>query len=362
MNTPRAIRAVRPAAFTLVELLVVIAIVGILVAILLPAVQMVRSAARKTACSNQLLQIGLSIHNYESALQYLPVNQIGPGVSDGTGSFRTGYYSWLVPLLPFLEQSQLHQQFSMHLNNGDADGFKMGQLHPNAVAVSTRVPMFICPDDDADPDSSIVLGSANPAPGSYVGNAGWPSYATGVQGERATPGAFNGAISLIHPSQPASWHAHQPIGWSAFFDGTSNTALASERLIQTANSAQEIKNGDARLRSLHLLERFQTLEQIASQFSSSHTHVLESAHLGRAWASGTPLVAPTYLHVNSPNQAIGHYATSVREGDFVITPSSHHRGGVNLTMADGSTRFVADDIDRQVWWTLGSRDDGFISE
>lgn len=343
--------------FTLVELLVVIAIIGILIGMLLPAVQQVREAARRTFCANQMRQIGLAVHNYESAHQKFPVNQIGPGESDGMGGFQSGYYSWLVPLLPHVEQGNLADSFNRTISNGDDDGYKMSDTHPNAQAVSTLVATFLCPSDTPNENNSAILGSANPAPGSYAGNLGWPSYATGYSGERSSPGRHNGAIPLIHPSAPVSWHSSK-IVMANFQDGTSNTALMSERLMQSGNSAAAINNGDKRLRSLHVLERFEALPAIIDQMSSSHAHVFESAHIGRSWSSGSPLVAPTYMHVQTPNAEIGHYSTSMDEGDFVVSASSRHPGGVNVVLVDGSTHFVSDTVSREVWWAVGSRDDG----
>ena len=344
--------------FTLVELLVVIAIIGILIGMLLPAVQSVRAAARRSVCANNVRQISLAIHNYESALRRFPENQIGPGLPDGSGVYQTGYYSWLVPILPQLEQNNLYDLFNLRINNGDGNGYKVSSTHPNAAAVSTPIETLLCPSDEPGQNNEIILGSANPAPGSYAANAGWPSYATGFAGERPTPGEFNGVIPLIHPSSPVSWHSGIKMRFADVLDGSSNTALLAERLVQRGGSADEIDNGDPRLKSLHILERYETLAEIVDQMSSSHTHIYESAHIGRSWSSGSPLVAPTYMHVQTPNSLIGHYNTSIDEGDFVITPSSNHEGGVNLALVDGSVRFISDTISSEVWWAIGSRDDG----
>ncbi len=352
-------RSPHPQGFTLVELLVVIAIIGVLVGMLLPAVQSVRAAARRTTCANNMRQIALAVHSYESAHQRFPVNQIGPGAASGSGGYASGFYSWLVPVLPQLEQGNLYNGFDLRRSNGDADGHRMSDTHPNASAASTLVDVFLCPSDQPNRNNATILGSANPAPGSYAGNAGWPSYATGISGERAAPGAHNGAIPLVHPSQNVSWHVSK-IGLNQFSDGTSNTALLSERLIQSGNSAAEIREADDRLRSLHILERRETLAEIVDQMSSSHAHIFESAHIGRSWSSGSPLVAPTYMHVQPPNSPIGHYNTSMDEGDFVISASSRHPGGVNVALVDGSIQFVSDSVSKEVWWAVGSRDDGRV--
>lgn len=350
-----------PSAFTLVELLVVIAIIGALVGLLLPAVQSAREAARRMQCSNNLKQLSLAVLNHESATKVFPVNQIGPGQSNGQGGFRTGYYSWIVPLLPYFEQGNVYSQFSLSINNGDGSDFKVSSTHPNAKAVSSRIGTLLCPSDVPSSSNEIVLGSANPAGSSYAGNAGWSSYATGFARERSTPGTFNGVIALQHPSVTVSWHSRSAIGFRDVTDGSSNTAMISERLIQTGNSSEEIRNGDRRLQSLHVLERNEPLPSIVQQMQSSHIHIRESAHIGRSWSSGMALIAPTYLHVQVPNGFIGHYATSQSQGDFVVTASSRHSGGANLALVDGSVRFVSSNVSKETWWAYGSRNEGRIT-
>ncbi|MBL8854912.1 MAG: DUF1559 domain-containing protein [Planctomycetaceae bacterium] len=343
--------------FTLVELLVVIAIIAVLMGLLLPAVQMAREASRRAACGNNLRQLGLAVMNYESARQKLPVNQVGPGAPKVGGGYQAGYYSWLVPLLPYVEQTNVYDRLNRTINNGDGNTHRISSAHPNAAAAATTIGTFLCPSDT--PGVNTVMGTANPASSSYAANSGWPPYSSGVSGERQTPGRFNGAIPLIDPGTPRVWHGSPSLGWKDFIDGSSNTALIAERLIQTGNSATDINNGDERLKSRHVLERFETLSATVDNLTGSHTHVFESAHIGRSWSSGWSYAGGTYFHVVNPNGNIGYYGSSPDFGSFlVLTSSSRHPGGVNLVLGDGSTTFVTDEVTPVVWWATGSRNDG----
>ncbi len=350
--------------FTLVELLVVIAIIGILIGMLLPAVQSVREAARRTACSNHVRQIALAVHNYESAHSKFPVNQIGPGQRNNEGEFETGHYSWLVWLLPQLEQNNVYQSFDLRINNGDDDDFRMSDSHANAVAANTLIPTLLCPSDTPNLTNEVILGSANPAPANYVGNAGWPSPTTGFSGERAAPGMHNGAIPILNPDPLRSiqWHVNK-VSMKDFLDGTSNTSLLSERLIQPANSRQDIENGDIRFRPIHIQPFDTVLPDIVRQMqqtldSGLDKHWIESAYIGRSWSSGVPLTAPTYMHLQRPNGLLGFYTSYRQDGNMVAAATSGHTGGVNVAMVDGSVQFVTDDVTDEVWWAIGSRDDG----
>ena len=128
-------------AFTLVELLVVIAIIGILVGLLLPAVQAAREAVRRMSCANNLKQLGLAIHNFESANERLPPGAIWSSSGNKKGSI-------LIYLLPYLEQDNLYRQFDLTKSNTDE------QLLPNSTQMigATSVPVFICPSDYHPPN------------------------------------------------------------------------------------------------------------------------------------------------------------------------------------------------------------------
>ena len=347
-------------AFTLVELLVVIAIIGILIGMLLPAVQSVREAARRTSCSNKMRQLGLGVLNYESAFGEFPVNQVGPGLSDGNGDCQSGYYSWLVPILPYVEQTNVYDSIRHDINNGSNCTYWMEADHPNAAAANTLIDTFLCPSDFVVHETQEFMGPANMAPDNYAANAGWPAFSTGINGERETPGKFNGIIPLVHPSESVSWH-DSTVRIGDVFDGTSNTALISERLVQNGQTIDEVESYDNRLLSFHLTSP-ETLGDMATGINpvDSHSHAFESGHIGRAWISGFALTAPTYTHVGTPNTPIGHFSTTQSDGDHVVTPSSRHAGGVNMVSVDGSIRFVTDSINRETWWKLGARDDGQI--
>ena len=164
--------------FTLIELLVVIAIIAILIALLVPAVQKVRDAAARAQCLNQLKQIALALHNYESAYKRYPPAGKGytwvPSAAGGAGDAQCYNSNGLVQLLPYLEQTALYQKFNHNEAYADApsavrnmNGTLVGNpaTNGNAVAAGEIVPAFICPADPNPPKGRLAGGHYGPAAG-----------------------------------------------------------------------------------------------------------------------------------------------------------------------------------------------------
>lgn len=190
-------RSSRP-AFTLIELLVVIAIIAILVALLLPAVQQAREAARRTQCSNNLKQIGLAIHNYHDTNSRFPLSSIEPTLS------RSGAFA---SLLPYIDQANLYQKYDFSLGNSDP---------ANLTAVSQRIATYLCPSAPFRRPVPISGCDANDrAPGTYAVATGsgdpWGTIASGAPNNGAIVNSGSGSTSMRDIS-----------------DGTTSTLLGGE--------------------------------------------------------------------------------------------------------------------------------------
>lgn len=357
------------AGFTLIELLVSIGIIGILIAILLPAVQMARASARRMQCTNNLHQIGIALHAYHDSVGSFPTTITGPGQEEDDGSIQTGFYSWHAMLLPQLELENLHSSIDFNVAMAEtsdlistASGLqyepKFTIDHPNAAAASTVVPVYLCPSDQYQDNE--VMGFFGVAPDSYAGNVGWPTWSSGINGNRETPAKHNGFFGLVNPLTPADWHTTN-VRIAQFTDGLSNTVAVAERRITSATTYEELISDDGSVQSFCAgsVGYARTQEELVSYGNSVPSpDISYSKYHGRSWISGAPLTAPTYMHVFPINSRNAHLYGGEGDGNNLVTPSSQHPGGVNTLMGDGHVRFVTNQIDIRIWWALGSRDGG----
>jgi prepilin-type N-terminal cleavage/methylation domain-containing protein/prepilin-type processing-associated H-X9-DG protein len=185
--------------FTLVELLVVIAIIGILVALLLPAIQAAREAARRTSCLNNVVQLGLAVHNYEFNHESLPA-----GVIDPKGPIRNEpqgqHVSWIVQILPFMEETVLYRHFDI------AAGAYAGV---NAKVRATRVGILMCPSSPSEEKNE-------------AGTAAFTSYA----------GCYNDVEAPIDVNNHGLLFLNSHVRMDEIYDGSSKTLLLSEKFIR----------------------------------------------------------------------------------------------------------------------------------
>jgi prepilin-type N-terminal cleavage/methylation domain-containing protein/prepilin-type processing-associated H-X9-DG protein len=352
--------------FTLIELLVVIAIIAVLIALLLPAVQAAREAARRAQCVNNLKQLGLSVHNYLSATQAFPLGCIYPEGSNGTGlngskgNGGNGWsIGWPIHILPFIEQQSLYNAWNFSFSYIDPNG---STATINTTVGYTQIAALLCPSDNVKVRAASPWGMT-----SYVGNWGGPgTYVT-----------FSGLIIDNPWGDTTNAPTTSTIGVEAVLDGTSNTAMFSERLVGLAGSpAVYPGNGNASLRGMFPVSTAVTLNQrnsaaimpliSACQSLPATTASGNSSTNGSYWVISYPwnYVSCRYNHVGAPN-TMSCYASNSYGGVWgsaqdSLPPTSNHSGGVNMCMGDGSVKFIKNSVALPTFWALGTRDAGEI--
>lgn len=353
--------------FTLVELLVVIAIIGVLVALLLPAIQAARESARRTQCANNLKQIGLALANYHDQNKQFPTQTTGSAPQ--AGGCSGGFYSWMVPILPFLEESALYDSIDREVGMMDQcnlsssatyKGLTISLNHRNAAAAQTSIATFLCPSDSFE--ATTVLGSALPAPGNYSGNVGWVKGSLGPAADASPVEKSNGFFGLDNPKERNVWQ--QPkVSIRQFTDGLSHTAAVAERRVASAQRLADLGHAPLSLQSF--CAGTTGVSRSLADWNNycgyvSLPDVGYSTPIGRAWISGWTVVGNTYMHVMPPNDRNCHLYGGEDNGMNIITPSSAHFGGVLVVMGDGHVEFVADEVELRLWWGWGSRDGGEV--
>ncbi len=291
---------------TLIEVLVVIAIVAILAALLLPAVQSAREAARRLKCANNLKQMCLAIHNYDSAFAQLP---------QGVGSY--GGFSVHVKLLPYMEQRSLYDSINMQVFVASGENITATQMVPG---------FLICPSDPerhiGHTNYGFNLGDGIPAfdhLGPFVGDAGLAAVTDGLSMTAAFSEYLIGLDPPAHPSRPRVIYVPNDV-----FDGP---AMNFDRFSSRCRSLTRMHpNGVVR---------------------------------GMIWSvSNAEFTA--YTHVLPPNQNSCVNTLASTDVASSYTPASLHPGGVNVGFLDGHVRFVRDAVHQPTWRALGSRAGGEV--
>ncbi|MEM9410891.1 MAG: DUF1559 domain-containing protein [Planctomycetota bacterium] len=311
----------RIAAFTLVELLVVIAIVGILIGMLLPAVQSVREAARRTSCNNNIRQLSLAILNFESSKGHFPTGLLPR--TDGTSAdelMEVQAFAWGATLLPELEQSAIHRGLSTFSNAFQTPRWWNPDDFSEDLA-EVVIPIFICPSDAAmgtrnDRRNMFI----NHAKSNYVGVIGsvLDRELDEIDNENQLGGFGEGVISTNEERLELKWPGilfpNSKTETSEITDGSSNTFILGER--------------DGRL--------------LASTWCGTDRFTELNIHLG--CTSSDPLFRLNTTAIDQPSAAAAF--------------GSFHPGGANFARADGSNVFVTDSINGMTYEALGGKADG----
>jgi prepilin-type N-terminal cleavage/methylation domain-containing protein/prepilin-type processing-associated H-X9-DG protein len=357
-------------AFTLVELLVVITIIGILIALLLPAVQAAREIARRIQCSNNLKQIGLGIHTYHNTFEALPAGSGGPYSASTANKAR---YSLFVPILPFLEQTNVYNALAQDTlaPNGNFSGV-IGTAH------AAKISLYLCPT------------SGSPGLTKTEDQSGKCSYKYCLGDNAAVWSITNGRLEAIRGAFGyQTWY-----NLSAFSDGTSNTLTFSERVLcddlatrRSRNIKMGVYHNNATVSApfATVTDPFNpsgTVKMFTSRpdclnkaVAGYYVDIITDTNCwgesGLAWIDGYYMYSSftTIIPPNGPS-CFNRNGTALDVGAFA--PTSDHSGGVNVSLADGSVRFVSETIDSGtgsacvvsgvspfgIWGALGSKNGG----
>jgi prepilin-type N-terminal cleavage/methylation domain-containing protein/prepilin-type processing-associated H-X9-DG protein len=327
--------------FTIIELLVVIFIIGTLLAVLLPAVQAAREAARRVACQNNLKQIGLALHNYLISNEAFPSSFcIKPGTVL-TGN--NGSWSIHGRILPYLEQGGAYSRVRL-------DQSWDSQL--NSQVPTMRIPIYLCPDEIHDQVRVNTYGNVYPQ--NYGFNFGsWLVYDP-VSGKRG-----DGAFFVNSRLRPADLR-----------DGLSNTLAASEVKAFTSYFRNTVDPGPTVPDAPGELSAFAP----GAQFKLGPLVNENTGHTewpdGRVHHSGmttvfTPNTFVAYVHTDGRTYDIDYNSrqegqSATRPSYAAVTARSYHPGTINALFMDGSVRSISDQIERRVWRALGTRGGGEV--
>jgi prepilin-type N-terminal cleavage/methylation domain-containing protein len=316
----------RRTAFTLVELLVVIAIIAILVGLLLPAVQAARDAARALQCKNRIRQVALAMHSHHSAKEYFPhgtYNYIdgtfytpppygtdtGIGNNHGSGPHTQDRRCWMHDILPYIEETALHDRFKEHTDSG-ASALGFAQL-------DTVVTALMCPSDPISPKLKTFWGGIGTPTQGFSGNV---VLSAGSDYFRKTEDADSGKLDGIA-------FAVSTVRIEDVKDGTTNTVMVSELILSPDTDSHDIRG---------------------RYHNPAHGGVLFSTRLPPNndvpdqlnWCGNNPVPKAPCIYT---------------ETNMFVSARSYHSGGVTTAMADASVHFLSENVDQDVFKAMGSR-------
>ncbi|AGA25060.1 DUF1559 domain-containing protein [Singulisphaera acidiphila] len=351
--------------FTLIELLVVIAIIAVLIALLLPAVQAAREAARRSQCVNNLKQLGLAVHNYADKNNCFPLKDMYPNASNYSCGWSS---SWPLAVLPGLEQQAMFDAFNFVFTVQGANwdtGCTNGNGFKNSTVGRAQIATLLCPSENlaVHPDmTNGGMGTMN-----YYGNAGGP----GVISTHS--GTIVPNHSGIATTIGSGYGAGGPVTFAAVVDGTSNTALFSEKLYGVGPSGPAFTAGSINAKrglfpqpaaiAHDTGDPANALSFINKCKSTPASTASASSYSGLSWTSAYPpyTVMNAYTHFGAPNSLACANDNAVWGGPSAsLPPTSNHSGGVNVGFADGSVKFIKDSVNLQTWWALGTKYGGEV--
>jgi len=335
---------IRRIGFTLVELLVVIAIIGILIGMLLPAVQQVREAARRTQCANNSRQLGLAILNFESANQRFPPainseqtpsstrgrNDALPVLPAPSNSQLGMQQGWGFFILPFLEQNALAEQYQTATANGDVEWYLVEGPSGDLVA-SEVIPAFICPSDESpDGDFNSSLTHEDAPDGQLYAKANFVA-AIGAGDHRET--------RISEPITFGIMATNSRTTFGNIQDGSSNTILLGERASRSEADSGAVES--------ERVDAFGAIwaGRVINRERNERGHFSNDTCVGR-------------LTMDDDSRSWGVNGT--RTSDGLI--SSFHPGGGHATFADGSTHFLTDGTTLDTLKNLAAMADGQVVE
>lgn len=336
----------RKAAFTLIELLVVIAIIAVLIALLLPAVQQAREAARRTQCKNNLKQIGLALHNYEETHKILPAACFtavpgAPGIY-GSSTFDDDGFGWLCMILPFIDQAPLYNRINPQGSPGIFESAAITQSHYGTGVTfvpggDTVIPGYRCP--------SSTLPSHIPAT--------WQIPGSGALGAGAVPNSKAYSVGYAVTDYKAAAHSHindfdglMKKSWEGggarfrdITDGMSNTVMAAESSYASAGNVSGSAAGPG-ARATTAPTSFQDMPAWIGSLGSDEVVRIN----GRLNSPINARTNPTRMYLaNNDDNAF-----------------SFHTGGAQFLLADGSVRFISENIDMNTYSALFSMNGGEV--